>query len=90
MKEDENPPNSQGLDDQNTKNQNINKDWDETNFPTSVKPVIKKVLLMICSIIFLCWFVYYISEEPVENKPAKANNGPEIPPNSKLTEEDAL
>lgn len=84
MQQDDDSPNTQ-----NETTENVNQDWNETNFPTSVKPVVKIVSLMIVSIIFLCWFVFYISEKPPQpNVPT--NQTPEIPANKNIAEDDEL
>ncbi len=48
----------------------MDKDWDPDHFPTSVKPIVKAVSLLILTLVVICGFLYYTSETP-ENPEAE-------------------
>jgi hypothetical protein len=40
--------------------------WSKDEFPTSAKPIFKRVIQLIALILLLCFLAYYVSEHPGE------------------------
>jgi hypothetical protein len=48
----------------------MDKDWDPDHFPTSVRPIVKAVSLLVLTLAVICGFLYYSSDE-IENPAAE-------------------
>lgn len=52
---------------QEPKNPKMSGDWSKDKFPTSARPIFKRVFQLIALIIVLCFFAYYVSEHPTDD-----------------------